>query len=295
MGDAGDQASIAFIADGAGGIEQVEFHITDANGVAVWDWVRTDPFDPPPPFTFPDAGIYYLEVVICNPNEWDTALIDVTLSLEGADVLTPNVLEGGTGDDTYIVYAATDQVIEKAGEGTDTVRSSFSYTLGNDLENLTLTGTAATNGTGNGLANVITGNSAANVITGGGGGDTLVGGGGGDMLTGGAGADRFKFTATSDSAPGAADVITDFSGKTGPRAQGDKIDLSAIDANSNTAANDAFSLVNKFSGQAGQAYSSYDKQSGTTSIYLDVDGDRSPDMVILLLGHVNLTTSDFIL
>lgn len=114
------------------------------------------------------------------------------------------------------------------------------------------------------------------------------------MLTGGAGADRFKFIATSDSAVSAPDLITDFSGKTGGRAQGDKIDLSAIDANTNTAANDAFSLVNKFSGQAGQVFSSYDKQSGITSIYLDVDGDRSADMVIQLLGHVNLTAADFV-
>ena len=66
-----------------------------------------DPSDPPPPpFAFPHAGTYYLEVVIGNPNEWDTASIDVTLSLEGADVLTSNVLEGGLGDDTYVVYSA---------------------------------------------------------------------------------------------------------------------------------------------------------------------------------------------
>ena len=204
------------------------------------------------------------------------------------------MLEGGTGDDTYIVYAATDQVIENPGEGTDTVRSSLSFTLGEDLENLTLTGTAATQWHGQRAGQRHHRQFGRERDHRRRRRDTLVGGGGGDMLTGGAGADRFKFTATSDSAPGAADVITDFSGKRAA-AQGDKIDLSAIDANSNTAANDAFSLVNKFSGQAGQAYSSYDKQSGTTSIYLDVDGDRSPDMVILLLGHVNLTTSDFIL
>ena len=114
------------------------------------------------------------------------------------------------------------------------------------------------------------------------------------MLVGGAGADQFRFTDISDSAPGASDLITDFSGKKGKPSQGDKIDLSAIDANSNTAANDAFSLVNKFSGQAGQVYSAYDKQSGTTSIYLDVNGDRSADMIIQLSGNVNLTTADFI-
>ena len=215
----------------------------------------------------------------------------MTLSLEGADVLPHNVLQGGTGNDTYIVYDATDQVIEKAGQGTDLVRSSHSYTLGANVENLTLTGTAAVNGTGNSLANLITGNSAANVIRGGAGGDTLIGGGAGDTLTGGAGADHFKFTDISDSASGAADRITDFSGKKG---QGDKIDLSAIDANANTAANDAFKLVSNFNGHAGQAAWHYDSQSGITSIYLDVDGDRSADMTIELSGYVDLKPVDFI-
>ena len=74
----------------------------------------------------------------------------------------------------------------------------------------------------------------------------------------------------------------------------DKIDLSAIDANATPAADDAFKLVSKFSGQAGQAYSSYDKQAGTTSLYLDVNGDRAADMIIQLSGRVNLTGDDFI-
>jgi Ca2+-binding RTX toxin-like protein len=288
--EAGAEASIAFTAAGHGGDEMVEFHITDANGTPVWDWVRSDPSDQPPPFTLPATGTYYLEVVIGNPDEWDTSSIDVTFSLEGADVLTHNVLEGGTGNDTYIVYDATDEVIENAGEGTDLVRSSLSYTLGDNVENLTLTGTAAVNGTGNALANVFTGNTAANVISGGGGGDTLIGGGGGDTLTGGGGADRFKFTDLSDSTSAAPDRITDFD-----RKAGDKIDLSAIDANTNAAGDQAFKLVSKFSGQAGQATTSWDKATNTTNIFLDVDGDRDADMVIQLSGHVNPTGGDLIL
>lgn len=283
VGAAGDQALIDFTADaGSFGDTYVEFHITDATGAAVFDWTLPDPPEPVPPISFADAGTYYLQVFIINTNQWSAASIDVTLSLEGAEVLTHNVLEGGAGNDTYVIYAAIDQVIENPGEGTDLVRSSISYALADNLENLTLTGTTAINGTGNGVANVIIGNSAANLITGGGGGDTL---------TGGAGADRFKYTDMSDSAPGAPDLITDFSGKKG---QGDKIDLSAIDAKANTAANDAFKLVQKFNGHAGQAYSSYDSQSGTTNIYLDVDGDRSADMVIHLLANLNLAASDFI-
>src|SRR5207247_4422555 len=86
---------------------------------------------------------------------------------------------GGTGDDTYTVDSAGDVVTENASEGTDTVLSSIDYTLGANLENLTLTGTAA-NATGNSLANVITGNAHDNVLDGGAGADTMIGGTGDD-------------------------------------------------------------------------------------------------------------------
>jgi Ca2+-binding RTX toxin-like protein len=91
-----------------------------------------------------------------------------------------DTLIGGAGNDTYIVENAGDTVIENANEGTDTVQTSASYTLSTNVENLTLTGTAAINGTGNVLNNVLTGNSGANVLDGGAGADSMVGGGGND-------------------------------------------------------------------------------------------------------------------
>jgi Ca2+-binding RTX toxin-like protein len=277
VGDANDQAFIDFTAAGGVGDTPVyEFHIRDANGVEVaWDG------DPATPIVFPHAGTYYLEVIIFNQNQWDTASIDVTLSLEGADVLTHNVLVGGTGNDTYVVYTASDEVVEKPGEGTDLVRASGSYTLPDNVENLTLIGTTKINGTGNDLANVIIGNSNANVIAGGGGADTLTGAGG---------ADRFKFNALSDSTPGAPDRITDFN-----KAQGDKIDLSAIDANSNLGGDQAFTKVAAFTGQAGQLVTSYNAGTNTTSISVDINGDSVADMVIQLTGHPSLVAGDFIL
>ena len=90
-----------------------------------------------------------------------------------------NVLTGGAGHDTYIVGAG-DTVVENAAEGTDLVQSSVSFTVGDNVEKLTLTGTAAIDGTGNSLSNTLTGNSGANVITGATGNDTMIGGLGND-------------------------------------------------------------------------------------------------------------------
>jgi len=117
-----------------------------------------------------------------------------------------DLLRGGAGDDTYIVDNRSDSVMEKAGEGSDTIQASASYALPANVENLVLTGTAAINGLGNDLANTLTGNSADNVLNGGAGDDWLGGGAGKDTLTGGAGADTFAFGTTA----GGADWVTDF-------------------------------------------------------------------------------------
>ncbi len=90
-------------------------------------------------------------------------------------------LFGGLGDDTYIISAqtfGTDSIVELVSEGLDTVQSSVEYSLGDNLENLTLTGTSAINGYGNELDNTLKGNSAANILTGGAGNDTYVVGAG---------------------------------------------------------------------------------------------------------------------
>jgi Ca2+-binding RTX toxin-like protein len=93
----------------------------------------------------------------------------------GADIMA-----GGLGNDSYFVDHGGDVVTEAAGEGTDTVNSSISYTLGANAEYLTLTGTASVNGTGNELNNTIRGNAGDNVLDGAGGTDNLIGGAGND-------------------------------------------------------------------------------------------------------------------
>ena len=102
-----------------------------------------------------------------------------------------DTLIGGAGNDTYVVDSAADVVTEAAGEGIDTVQSSLTYTLGANVENLVLTGTANINGTGNDLANSLTGNSGTNTLVGGAGADTLSGGAGADTLIGGTGDDTY--------------------------------------------------------------------------------------------------------
>ena len=104
----------------------------------------------------------------------------------GADTLV-----GGAGNDTYTVDNVGDVTTELAAEGTDLVSSSITWTLAANVENLTLTGTAVINGTGNTLDNVITGNSSVNTLTGGAGNDTLNGAAGADTLVGGAGNDSY--------------------------------------------------------------------------------------------------------
>jgi VCBS repeat-containing protein len=104
----------------------------------------------------------------------------------GADTML-----GGAGDDTYVVDVAGDVITENLNEGTDLVQTGIAYTLGANLENLTLTGSGAISGTGNALANVLVGNTAANTLTGGAGNDTLDGKAGADSLVGGVGSDTY--------------------------------------------------------------------------------------------------------
>jgi len=93
-----------------------------------------------------------------------------------------DTLNGGFGDDTYIVDSITDVIIENAGEGLDIVQSSVTFSLDTtaNVEILILKGSASIKGTGNSMDNIITGNSGSNILDGGIGIDSLLGGAGND-------------------------------------------------------------------------------------------------------------------
>ncbi len=116
---------------------------------------------------------------------------DVLNGGTGADTMT-----GGAGNDTYYVDNPSDQIIERAGQGLDTIIASIDYSIGANVENLTLVG-GAINGIGNGGNNTLQGNDGNNVLSGGAGNDTLYGGGGDDSLMGGAGSDSYLYQAGS--------------------------------------------------------------------------------------------------
>lgn len=140
-----------------------------------------------------------------NINGTGNELANVITGNAGANTLNglagADTLIGGIGNDAYVVDSTGDLVVERAGEGLDTVSSSVAYMLADHVEVLFQTGAAAINGGGNSLANLLRGNAAANGLTGGAGVDLLEGAAGNDTLTdiegnsllnGGAGADLLQ-------------------------------------------------------------------------------------------------------
>jgi trimeric autotransporter adhesin len=121
------------------------------------------------------------------------AAINVLIGGDGDDFLNglggADMLYGGSGNDVYTVDNIADLIGEDAANGSDSVQSSVSYVLQDNVENIQLTGTGTINGFGNGLANNLTGNSKNNVLYGNGGSDVISGDAGNDTIDGGDAAD----------------------------------------------------------------------------------------------------------
>jgi serralysin len=211
-------------------------------------------------------------------------------------------LIGGTGNDTYHVNTG-DVISEAANAGNDTVVSSATRTLGANLENLVLTGTAAISGAGNALANVLVGNAAANVLNGaagndrlvaGAGSDWLLGGLGNDLLSGGGGNDDFGFN-TAPSASANRDIITDFANAAG---NNDTIYLenavfTKLGAGAAHALNPAFFRVGAAAADAND-FIVYNRATG--ALFYDANGSSAGGAIqfATLITKAALTAGDFV-
>ncbi len=238
------------------------------------------------------------------------------------------VLLDAGGADVYLVDSAQTRISD-TGAGRDTVLAWCNFALSDGIEVLTLRGAGDWNATGNAQANLLIGNAGNNHLLGGGGADRLLGGlgddvlhggrghdrltgsdgndvldgsggadhlfggAGSDTMMGGSGADKFVFASLSDTStePLMCDIIADF--KQGE----DKIDLSAIDANTtNSVADDAFVFIGEaaFTHQAGELRIT---SSSETRVELDANGDGVADAIFTLwwTAQSTPTSADFIL
>jgi Ca2+-binding RTX toxin-like protein len=205
-----------------------------------------------------------------------------------------DTLYGGSGNDTYTVdniadIASEDGVGGVDAGGLDRVVSSVDVTLGNFIENLQLSGTAAIDGTGNGLNNTLTGNSGDNYLSGLAGADMLSGGAGNDVLLGGAGADRFEFTSLTGS-----DTVLDF--VSGSDKLVFELDVfgSALDANADRRV-DAGRFVLGSAALDADDFLFYDQASGR--LFYDADGsgtDVDAVLIATLAGGVALAVTDLL-
>ncbi|MGK9236872.1 type I secretion C-terminal target domain-containing protein [Inquilinus limosus] len=231
---------------------------------------------------------------------------DMLAGGDGADMLHggggADVLIGGAGLDSASYQGASSGVWVNLRSGTGAGGDAAGDTLA-EIEDLY----------GSSWADQLSGDDGHNHIGGERGDDVLMGGGGDDVLSGedgndwlngddgkdtligGAGADRFIYRTLGDSEPGVVnrDHIQDFN-----RAEGDKIDLSEIDADTTTAGDQAFVFVGDdgFTGVAGQlvCYEITDS-NGDTHVAGDVNGDSVPDFEIILVGDHELMAADFVL
>lgn len=228
-----------------------------------------------------------------------------------------DTLDGGANNDTYLfdtdLVLGSDRLIDASGIDTlnfaATTTKTINLNLGSTAAqtvtagNLTLTLASATafenviggslndNIIGNTLANSLTGGAGNDSLSGGDGNDTLIGGSGTDTMTDGAGDDIYRFLSVSDSQVGAArDILTDFSPGF------DKIDLSAIDANTTIAGDQAFTFVTGGIGGGGQVNYFISGSSLIVQAEIEGDGNLTVDMQIQLNGGLSaIAAKDFIL
>jgi Ca2+-binding RTX toxin-like protein len=232
----------------------------------------------------------------------------------------------GPGNDTFVVDNSGDRIESYPGAGIDTVQSSLSWTLDNNLENLIFTSASGVNGRGNGSdnimrsgagsdtlhglagndhlsagagndhlyggdgADILMGGDGKDILKGGADADELTGGAGMDRLYGGSGADRFVFEEVGDSVPGwgRRDGILDFTRGS------DRIDLTGIDANTSESGNQAFSWISASSFDKIEGQLRISEGNGFMVVQGDVNGDGNPEFEIQITGTASIEKSAFL-
>lgn len=256
---------------------------------------------------FGGVGIDQLTGGLGNDYMYGGDGVDTMNGNDGNDYLDggvgPDKMYGGVGNDVYIVNEYNDFILENVGEGFDVVRSFASYVMGENLEALELqAGAGDIAGTGNNAANTITGNEGVNVLDGKGGVDTIKGGDGNDVIFGGLGNDLLYGQAGWDVFAVRQESVSLMTLETDrifdlDIAGGDRVDLSAIDADSTTMGNQAFqfaAVLSTFSGVAGEATLTYDVATASTFLRLDVNGDKKADYSLRIDGDHTGTSGNII-
>lgn len=224
-------------------------------------------------------------------------------------------MEGLRGDDTYIVQGRWDVVIEREGEGNDTVRTTGTHFLGANthVETLrahSLSSHASIDLIGNKFANTIIGNDGDNVLDGGKGDDTLLAREGADVIVGGRGGDdmyagrdndkdKFLYIHKYDSGKSGStiDRIFDFDRKNGDEKVYDRIQLNRFDADTRPGHQD-LRFVDEFSKARGSdpdGQLMVQKAGDDVKVLIDLDGNNKADMVIRVMDIDTLHKADFIL
>jgi Ca2+-binding RTX toxin-like protein len=217
---------------------------------------------------------------------------DVVTLGEGADHWT---VSGGLGSDQLTGSRGSDTL--SGGDGADTVRgmrgddqfSEYDASLvegggGDDTIQGYSGAETLSGGAGDDL---ITDSYGASVLKGGAGVDTLSGGAQSDTLQGGAGRDLYTFHGAYESIPREPDLIDD--------ADFGVVDLGAVQANNQKGhADDPFTLVDHFSGAAGELVIRYSADDGLTHVEGDTDGDGRAELVILITGD-HTDAADYVL
>ena len=238
------------------------------------------PDETPQPDTVPGATVFGTS---------GDDMIDVAFVFPAEVRTEPGTLQGTTDEADEVMGNAGDDTVNGGG-GDDLIDGGADDdTLNGDAGDDLLIGGSGDDALNGGSGDdALMGGGHDDILLGGDGNDELIGGAGADQLIGGSGADRFVFGDVADSPGHAPDLVFDFNA-----VQGDRIDLSGVDAVSRTPENDQFIFVgdDAFSGSAGELRFTPDFEDGL--LEGDVNGDGSADFTIELLGFTSITGDDF--